>query len=134
MASNKRVYAQDISLILERTIDLAEHQLTVLEAQAQEFAIKKVLPKGWSGELQMLTKALNDLTLSHARYTKAMDDYNEKLTPDEKLAAMKNYTLSLFSQRPMLVREWIDSLQSDIDDTRVLADRLRGTPPDGSLE
>jgi hypothetical protein len=124
----KRVYAQDIALILERTIDLAESQLQVLEGQSKEF--NNAIPRGWMNDFQMLTKALNDLTLAHARYTKAMDDYHERLSPEEKLEKTRQYALSIFNSRPDLVREWLERLQLDVDDTRKLSERFRMGPPD----
>lgn len=124
----KRVYAQDIALILERTIDLAESQLQVMEAQSKEFT--NLIPRGWMNDFQMLTKALNDLTLAHARYTKAMDDYTGKLSPEEKLEAAYQFALAVFVKRPDIVRAWVDKLNASVDDTRVLVERMRQGPPD----
>lgn len=117
-------YAQDLSLIIERSIDLANHQLRVLEKQADEFRKKDEIPKGWAIEFQALSKTLNDLTLSHARYLKANKDWLDRLTPEEKLTATKNAILALHADRPGLVRDWFDELQASLDDTRSMAERM----------
>ena len=119
-------YANDLSLIIERSIDLAKHQLTILEEQAEEFRERREIPKGWAREFQDLTKSLNDLSMSHSRYTKAQKDWLERLSPEEKLAATKNALIALANDRPGLVRDFLDELQNALDDTRQMAARMRG--------
>ena len=81
-------YAQELSLIIERGIALAQRQIGILEKQAEDF--KEDIPRGWTSDFQSMTKALSDLSMSHARYIKAQDQWLDRMTPEERLEATKS--------------------------------------------
>lgn len=119
--SNRRAAAQmkapvDIGSQIQRMARLQEALLDRLEAEALVFLAAKPgapgseIPKDFGHRMAAVTESLNSLTLSHARYVKAEDEWASSLTPDEKLENLANFVLSQYKERPDHVASWLAKL------------------------
>ena len=101
----------DLGLLLQRTAQMVEGSLDMLEDEFVDFKAKgKGIPSKFVKDLEGVSKLLNDLTLAHGRYRKAEDEWAEKMTVEERLEAMHGFLLALHKDQPDLVRKWASVL------------------------
>lgn len=129
----------DVGAQIQRTISMTEGLLDLLEAEYIEFRGKgwAAVPKGFETRLGNVASLLQDLTLSYARYQKSEEEWQSRLTPEEKLDATADFALKLFKERPDRVTKWLQQLINRInragDTTKIEAAELRGRVTHRSL-
>lgn len=106
----------DIGGLIQRTARMAEGTLDLLEVEYVQFqAEKRGVPKKFVSDIEGVSKMLNELTLAHARYRKAEDEWAQAMTPEQKLEATRGFLLALHKDQPDLVRKWLSTTATAVN-------------------
>lgn len=120
----------DPGTLLKRLLVLHDDAITVKEREAAPFITKGELPAKFTSDLINLSKSMDSLTMSYARYTKSQDDWANSLNPEQKLAGLHDWVLKVYRDQPELVAAWVKRLVGALNEASDDAARIRATLDD----
>lgn len=97
----------DMDLQFRRAMQFTEWLMDRMEAEINGSELFEGVPMKFPGYLRELSSALNTLSLSHARWLKANEELYERLSDDEKLAALGDWIPALYLRHPEIVTAWM---------------------------
>ncbi len=119
----------DLDLIFRRAEQFVEYMMDRMETEINGSDGFEGVPAKFGSQLRDLSSALNTLSLSHARWLKANEEMYERLSDDEKLAALKAYIPALYLRHPQIVKDWMRDVALAIQETN----KSRPVPKGGVL-
>lgn len=107
----------DMDLQFRRAMQFTEWLMDRMEAEINGSELFEGVPMKFPGYLRELASAMNTLSLSHARWLKANEELYERLSDDEKLAALGDWIPALYLRHPEIVTTWMRQVALKIQDT-----------------
>lgn len=107
----------DMDLQFRRAMQFTEWLMDRMEAEINGSELFEGVPMKFPGYLRELASAMNTLSLSHARWLKANEEMYERLSDDEKLAALGDWIPALYLRHPEIVTTWMRQVALKIQDT-----------------
>lgn len=107
----------DMDLQFRRAQQFVDWLMDRMEAEINGSELFTGVPAGFAGHVRELSSAMNTLSLAHARWLKANEELYERLSDDEKLAALGDWIPALYLRHPEIVTKWMKDVAQRIVDT-----------------
>lgn len=104
--------AVDVDLEFKRALQMCSWFMDRMEHEINNSDGFAGVPSGFNTYMRDLASAMNTLSLSHARWLKANEEMYERLSDDEKLAALQDWMVALYLKHPPIVSDWIRGVVS----------------------
>jgi len=117
----------DVDLSFKRALQMVDWYMDRMDNEINHSQGFTGVPSGFNVYIRDLSSAMNTLSLSHARWLKANEEMYERLSDDEKLAALQDWMVALYAKDKSRVRDWMNKL------AKKLLDQSKGQEVSGPL-